>query len=112
MDTKQSTSNNKNAMQDFLPDCPTPYQTCKELSIYSRELIQNNETEILQRLIGFMCTIYKFSKSNAVRNAIENVFLYNISTDVMLGSDRKKLFCLLPEAFQRMLVRQISISGI
>jgi hypothetical protein len=100
------------AGRDFPVARPTPYQTCKELSNYSRKLIYNNDTEILERLIGFISTIYRFSKNNSVRNAIENVFLYNISTDILLVANRKKLFNLLPPIFQKIIVSQISTSGI
>ncbi len=89
-----------------------PYKSCKDLSLCFQDLIQSNQVDGFQKNIELVSKLYQNETHFATKNAIENVLLYRLSTDLMLCKDRKKIFQLLPLSFQKIITGQMNCSSI
>jgi hypothetical protein len=89
-----------------------PFTTCSLLASHAMELVDREQEPELRSCFGRMLRIYAGSRSAQVKTAIENVFLYHISTSILLSSKRRWLLGLLPPAFRQLLDRQVTSFGI
>jgi hypothetical protein len=89
-----------------------PFQVCHRLADYTTELIIHEETGALKECLKRLAGLYKKSKSNVMRVAIENGFIYSIGTKIMLCSKRRKMLNLFPQVFRNMITGQAIAASI
>lgn len=92
-------------------DCNS-YSICSKLAGYAGELIQNNAEMPLRRGMDAILSVYTYSPDKKIRTAIENIFLYKLSTYIMLSSERKSILSSMPVLFRKIMSDQICHSGI
>ena len=89
-----------------------PYQICNNLAKYTEQIIDCEDTTAFKSCLQRMSHLYKRCKPNAIRVAIENVFIYSISTKIMLCPNRRELLDLLPQSFKQIITGQMTAAGI
>jgi hypothetical protein len=92
-------------------DC-NPYSICQNLAGYAAELVKNNAEEPLRQGMDAVLSVYTYSADRKIKTAIENIFLYKLSTYIMLSSERKSILSSIPILFRKIMSDQICHSGI
>ena len=89
-----------------------PFQVCNRLADYTTELIIQEEVGELKKCLKRLAGLYKKSKSNVMRVAIENGFIYSLGTKIMLCSKRRKMLNQFPQIFRNMITGQATAASI
>jgi hypothetical protein len=94
------------------PESADVYYLSKKLADCARELIHKNQMTCFKRCLRSVSSLYDYSKSNKVRLAIENVFVYRIADVIMLQKNRKFWMNLLPVKLKEIMYNQVFAIGI
>jgi len=87
--------------------CANAYRTLHILRDYTREQVKNGDMNAVKRCFKLADKIY--TKGNeAVKNAVENVYVYSFSNFLFHDDDRRKLFMrIVPLTLYTLYVKQM-----
>jgi hypothetical protein len=89
-----------------------PFQVCNRLADYTTQLIIQEEVGELKNCLRRLAGLYKNTKNNMMRVAIENGFIYSLGTKIMLCSKRRKMLNQFPQIFRNMITGQAIAASI
>lgn len=90
-----------------------PFSICGQLADYTTQLLKAKKLKAAATCFNNMAAAYSNTGSQAMKAAIENVFLYRIGNFIFLSAeDRQKYMELLPQPFRQLLLRQMVSFGI